>query len=301
MNIIPQITWQISGGCSYDCWYCPPRYRNNPNYKTVDEYLSVIDKLQNYGQRAHIPKLNWKFKGGEPLQFSNFNILLRQVKSKHSRVTLETSGGDSWFDLMEVINHVDRLIMTHHYWQNETVVEYAIDLFKEQGKEIKILVPLVAGQVKESRAKIEKFRALGVEVNEQQLLGNQGGLHEKYSLRDLNIIYGRPEDWEPPPPTPAPEIPPLDPTMPPPPPPPDPQWIDPRQDNGNPSYTGKPCWAGVDWLYIDSKGYAKGSECGGRDIGNIFEPDWTPPDMSFSCPMMFCHHESDRKNIRIEI
>lgn len=299
MTIIPKIIWQLSGGCTNDCWYCPSKYRNNPNYKNLDEYLSVVNKLQTYGQRQNIQEISWKFKGGEPLQFSNLNIVLRQVKSKKSYVALETSGGDSWFDLLAVIEHVDELIITHHYWQNETILNYAIDLFNEQNKKIKVFIPLLPGQIKEGRVKIQSLLEQGVNVEEQRLLGDYGQLHEKYSLRDLNIIYGRPEDWEPPPPPPLPPPPPAD--APPAPPPKDPRWVDPRLSNGNPSYTGKQCWAGVDWLYIDSKGFAKGSECGGREIGNVFDSGWTPPDISFACPMLFCHHQSDRTNIRIEV
>lgn len=300
MPIIPKITWQISGGCSYDCWYCPSHYRNNPNYKTLDQYLFVVDKIQNHGDRKSIPFLNWRFNGGEPLNFTNFNILLRQVKSKACQITLETSGGDNWFDLLEIIQYVDNLVISHHYWQNETVLSYAIDLCKEQSKSIQVIIPLVPGKIRETREKIALLKDSGVDVIEQHLLEGRHGLHEKYSLRDLNLIYGRPEDWTPPPPAPPSKpvvttVTTVQTAK------PDPFWVDPRISNGSPSYTGKVCWAGVDWLVIDSKGFTKGSECGGRDIGNVFDHDWLPPDIPFTCPMMYCHHRSDRDNIRIEI
>lgn len=281
--ITPSIIWQISGHCTHECWYCLSKYRNNPFYKTTDEYLHVIDLLQNYGHRTSIPKLKWKFKGGEPLQFPNFNILLKQVKSKNSHLAIETSGGESWFNIMEISELVDELIITHHYWQNETVLSYIIDTMKEQEKKLKVIIPMLPDKIQECRNKVIALRDNGVNAEELLLLNNQGGVLENYSLKDLNIFYKRPEDW----------LPPSDP------PPAPPVWVDPRIDDGADVMTGKPCWAGVDYLYIDSKGFAKGSECGGRDIFNVFEPGWTPPDLSFACPMLFCRSDADKNNIRI--
>jgi organic radical activating enzyme len=300
MNKIPQIIWQISGGCTNECWYCLPKYRNNPDFKTIEEYLAVVDKLQNYGQRASIPEINWKFEGGEPIQFPNFNILLRQVKSKPGKVSIETSAGNSWFDILGVVDYLDAMTLTHHYWQDVTVLDYIIDLSKERNIELDIIVPLLPGKIKENRSLIQKYQGLGVNIREQLLVNEYGSMTKDYSWRDINLIQGRPEDWEPepPPPTPAPvpsQVVPTPPVV-----KPDPKWVDPRMSNGNPSYTGKPCWAGVDWLYINSKGFAKGSECNGRNLGNVFDAEWTPPDSAFSCPMLFCQHGSDRKNIRIE-
>lgn len=282
MVVTPKIIWQISGGCTHECWYCLSKYRNNPNYKTIEEYLSVVDKLQNYGNRKNIPKLSWKFKGGEVLQFSNLNILLNKIKEKNSYVTVETSGGESWFDILAVIDSIDSVILTHHYWQNITVLDYIIDLCKEKDKKLHVKIPAVPGHVRENKIAVENLTARNVSAELQLLEKTEGGPLDNYSQLDLNIFYGRPDDWIPPPPPPPPE------------------WFDPAQSHNNPSYTGKPCWAGVDWLYIDSRGFAKGSDCGGRLIDNVFSENWEPPDSAFACPMMFCHHQNDRDNIRIE-
>jgi organic radical activating enzyme len=288
--ITPKIIWQFSGSCDHDCWYCHSKYRNYPHYKTTDEYLHVIDLLQNHGQRSLIPKINWKFTGGEPLQFTNFNILLQQIKTKDSHITIETSGGNSWFDILEVGGNVDELILTHHYWQNTTILDYLVDFMQEQNKTIKVLVPMLPDKINECRNIVQGLKDRGVEAIEQLLLSEQGGPISNYSMKDLNIYYRRAEDWTPPPPPPTK---PRDPNA------PDPAWVDPRIDDGAPVYTGKPCWAGVDYMYIDVKGFVRGSDCGGRSMGNIFEPGWVPPDTSFACPMMFCRSDKDKKNIRI--
>ena len=288
--IIPKIIWNFSGSCNNDCWYCHPSYRSYPYYKTTEEYLHAIDLIQNYGQRSLIPKMNWTFAGGEPLQFTNFNILLKQIKTKDSYVSIETSGGNSWFDILEVSGYVDELILTHHYWQNTTVLDYLVDFMQEQDKKIKVFVPMLPDKINDCRDIVQGLKDRGVEAFEQLLLNTTGGAIEKYSMRDLNIYYRRPEDWMPsPPPPPVPR----DPNL------PDPVWVDPRIDDGAPVYTGQPCWAGVDYMHIDVKGFVRGSDCNGRSMGNIFEPGWTPPDTSFACPMMFCRSNKDKKNIRI--
>jgi organic radical activating enzyme len=280
----PRIIWQISGQCTHDCWYCLPKYRNNPRFKTTEEYLHVIDLLQNYGNRSSIPKLNWKFKGGEPLQFPNFNILLKQIKSKDSYITVETAGGTSWFDIMEISGNIDSIVLTYHYWQNESVLDYIVDMMQDQQKQLKIKIPMLPGKMNECKQLARSLRDKDVNVTEQLLMNEDGLVIGNYSMIDLNIFYGRPEDWVP---EPAPAV-----TA--------PVWIDPRIDDGSPVYTGKPCWAGVDYLYISSKGFTSGSECGGREIGNVFEPGWTPPDAPFPCSMLFCRSQFDKKNIRIE-
>jgi len=292
--IVPKIIWQISGGCTHECWYCLPKYRNNPNYRHLDDYLKVINLIQNHGERSKFTKFSWKFKGGEPLQFPNFNIILREVKSKESQVALETSGEDNWFNILEIIEFLDRVELTHHYWQNESVLNYIIDLTKERNIDLKIKIPMLPGKMRDCVDKADSLKAQGINVEEQLLSDEYNQTISNYSLLDYNIYYRRPEDWAPPPP------PSLEPeaavdSMP----PSTPVWVDPRIDDGAPKYTGKPCYAGVDYLYIDSKGFASGSDCGGRMIDNVFSDGWTPPDMPFPCPMLFCRSHNDYQNIRI--
>jgi organic radical activating enzyme len=279
--IVPKIIWQISGGCSHSCWYCLPKYRNNPDFRPLDDYLYVIDKLQNHGDRIKFPKMYWKFNGGEPLQFPNFNIILRQVKSKDSIVKIETSGEDNWFALLEVIDYLNAVELTHHYWQNQNVLNYIIDLSKERNIDLKIKIPMLPGKMRDCIRLSEELKAQGNNVDEILLVKEDSQPLNEYSMLDFNLFNRRPEDWVPPPP-PSPT-----------------GWVDPRVDDGAPSYTGKPCYAGVDYIYISSKGFTNSSDCNGRMLGNVFESGWLPADTPFPCPMMFCRSNNDHNNIRI--
>jgi hypothetical protein len=244
-----------------------------------------VEKLQQT-RYQHGDRIKWTLSGGEPLHFPNLNLLLRKIKEKESYVRLDTSGGDSWFGVMEIINYIDYLKVTHHHWQNSSVLEYIVDLCKENDKKIRIMVPLMPGKIKECREKVVELSSLEIGV-EEQILKNEDGNNfwSGYSIKDINLIQGLPEDYRVPVVIQAPVYIPLN---------------EPPKDN-SPSYTGKQCYAGIDFLRISHKGFASGSECGGRDIRNVFDENWQAPDLSFACPMLWCRSAVDRHKIRVGV
>lgn len=283
-----EVHWHLTDKCNTGCEYCPSRYRAGINKRTTDEYLSVIEKLQA-SRYKHANSIKWKIGGGEPLHFTNLNILLRKIKSMPSFVRLDTSGGETWFDLIETKEYVDEYRLTHHDWQNISVVNFIDDFCKETNKKLKVLVPLAPGKIFEKRDLIKEFNSNGISAKEQILYNDAqiGNIWSGYSVIDVNRILGRPDDWVPPPPVP----------------PPPPVYLDPRippVDN-TPSYTGLGCYAGIDHIYISHKGYASGSECGGRDIGNVFDANWIAPGEIFTCNMNYCRSYNDKNRLRVGV
>ena len=276
-----EINWKLNSYCEYGCEYCHGKWSKGSLDKTLDQYLSVVEKLQAtrypYGDR-----IKWIIGGGEPLNFPNLNQLLQKIKEKNSYIRLDTSGGDSWFNVMEIINYIDAFRLTHHSWQNESVLDFIIDHCQENNKKILVIVPLHPGKILETREKINALTQRGVNCEEQVLNNADNSLWSGYSKKDKNLIRGLPEDYEDPPYV-EPAYVPLN---------------EPPKDD-SPSYTGKLCYAGVDTLRIDHKGFAVGSECGGRDIGNVFEENWTAPNGPFACPMFWCRSANDRNTIRV--
>lgn len=274
--------------CNTGCEYCPSRYKAGTNKRTTDEYLAVIEKLQT-SRYKHAKSIKWKIGGGEPLHFTNLNILLRKIKSMPSVVRLDTSGGETWFDLLETRDYVDQYKLTHHYWQNISVVNFVADFCKEHNKQLRVIVPLSPGKILEQKELIKELNSSGISAMEQILYNDakHGDIWSGYSSIDINRIFGRPDDWVPPPP----------------PPPRPPVYMDPRippVDN-TPSYTGLGCYAGIDHIYISHKGYASGSECGGRDIGNVFDDNWIAPGEIFTCNMNYCRSGNDRRRLRVGV
>lgn len=276
-----EINWKLNSYCEYDCEYCLGKWSKGELNKTLDQYLEVVEKLQAtrypYGD-----KIKWIIGGGEPLNFPNLNQLLKKIKEQPSNIRLDTSGGDSWFGIMEVVNYVDRFRVTHHSWQNTSVLNFIIDHCKENDKKLKVIVPLAAGKILETRQRIQELIAEQVDAEEQILRSEHGDFWAGYSKKDKNLIRGLPEDWEDPPYV-EPEYVPLN---------------EPPKDD-SPSYTGKLCYAGVDMLSIDHKGFAVASECGGRPVGNVFEGGWEAPNGPFACPMLWCRSQNDRTRIRV--
>lgn len=280
---IAEVHWHITDKCNYNCEYCYPKYKAGKNNHSIEKYLNVVKKLQDTRYK-HAGSIKWKIGGGEPLSFDGLALLLKAIKSKPCTVRLDTSGGDTWFNFLEVKDLVDSIKLTHHAWQNISVMEFILETCQENNKPVVVYVPLNPGQVKEDKEFVNSLIQRGINAKEQQLVDEYGNLIPEYSRKEKNILMGLPEDWEPPT------------TLPPPPP-----YVDLGQapaDN-SPSYTGKLCYAGIDYIFISGRGYISASHCGGRDLGNIFVDDWQAPDDAFACPMKWCRVKQDRERIRV--
>jgi hypothetical protein len=282
-----EVIWALNSYCTLQCEYCRPEWRSGKLDHTIDEYLAIVKKLQRtrYQHHSHI---HWRLTGGEPLNFPELSTLLKKIKEKPATVELETSGEIEWFSFTRISRLVDRVHLTYHWWQNEDVSGFIFEQCQENNVPVTITVPLAPGEIHESRARVEHFQSLGYECKEQTLTEADGRLYRGYSQVDQNRIFGRPDDWKP---TPIK----IDPNL------PAPGYVDLRiVTNVKYVYTGKPCYAGVDWIYINHKGFVSYSQCGGRDESlNVFNPEWEAPGDHFPCTVNQCRSVQDRSKIRI--
>lgn len=284
-----EVFWHLTDYCDQGCEYCPPRYRGGDSPKPTDIYLSIIKKIQD-SRYKFAESIIWQLSGGEPLSIPSITSMLQKIKEKPSFVKIETAGGNSWFDYMSIQEYIDQITFTYHHWQNPSVAEYIIDFCKTNNKVIRVKVPFVPGKVKEQLLLIQDLNSRGVPSRGLPLYKDArsgNGFIDGYTEGEINLMFGRPEDWVQPPP------PPVDPNA------PDPNWKDPNIDDGSAKHLGYTCHAGMDYLYISHKGWVNGSDCGARTGGNVYEPDWMPFDEPFTCPMFFCRSEKDKKRIRI--
>ena len=285
-----EVHWNLNDNCTMGCEYCPTRYSGNSVHRGVEDYVKVVRKLQD-SRYKHSESIKWKLGGGEPLQFAGLGIMLTEIKKMPSYVRIDTSGGESWFDLLAIQDRVDHIKFTHHAWQNVSVLNFAIDFCKDYDKRLTVIVPLQPGKIRECRAHVEELKAQGVEALEKVLTDDArtgGKLWFGYSTRDKNIIRGLPEDYMEPPPVPVDynAV--------------DHNWIDHSVVTAPQHvYTGKKCYAGVDYIFIGQRGFASASDCGGRDMGNVFAADWQAPDAPFACNMNQCRSEADRRRLRV--
>lgn len=282
-----EVSWALNAYCKFQCAYCQPQYKSGELDKSIEQYLTVVEKLQQTRYKHH-SKIYWKIGGGEPLHFPHLGTLLKKMKEKPSIIRLDTSGDDTWFSLYGVINLIDSVKLTYHSWQNDDVFDFILEQCKEKNVSVSIVIPLTPGRIAESKSKATHFRSLGYKCSEQVLRDASGQLYQGYSQLDANRIYGRPDDW-----TPEPVV--FDPNK------PDPNYVDLTSVTKlEHVYTGSPCYAGVDWMYIGPKGFVSYSQCGGRsEHYNAFDPAWQPPGNYFPCSVNQCRNDKDRRKIRI--
>lgn len=289
-GVVSEVFWHLTDYCDQECSYCPPRYRGGLVTKSTEEYIAVIEKIQR-SRYTFADKIRWNLSGGEALALNDIHVILKTMKSKESFVKIETAGGSSWFDYMAIQDYIDQITLTYHHWQNPSVANYIIDFCQSNDKIIKVKVPYYPGKVKEQMILIDELNSRGIYAKGFPLhvdarSGNE--LIDGYSAGEINLVNDLPEDYVKPPKK-------IDPNA------PDPNWIDP---NIPPKPTekqslGHECYAGVDYMYISHKGYANGSNCGARTLGNVFDPEWEPVSNSFACPMFWCRSKNDKMKIRI--
>lgn len=290
-----KVIWSLSSYCTFDCMYCPSKFRNGEITQSTESYINAASLIQD-AMYGHVDHIVWSIKGGDPIAFPGISQLLKQIKTKPSSIAFHSSGGDNWFDMMEIADYIDYLNLTIHYWQNASVSNFILDYFKEKEKKITIAVPLQPGKILESKEYVKELIAQGFTVTEQILRDkNLLNYWEGYAQSDINLIEGRAADQDPVKYEVKYDVKQTAPVV------PDSTFVDlskPPEDS-SPSLTGQTCYAGIDYMEIDSKGFVNGSKCRGRTMGNIFHEGWKPEYQPFACPMLFCREEDDRNNIRM--
>jgi organic radical activating enzyme len=275
-----EVTWLLNAHCEFKCSYCHSQYSGGGLDRSLEQYLTVVEKLQNTRYQHH-SKIYWKIGGGEPLHFPHLGTVLKKMKEKSCTIRLDTSGDDTWFSVFGILGLIDKLKLTYHSWQNDDVFGFILEQCEEKNTAVSIVIPLEPGYIVQARERVKHFKDLGYNCNEKLLYDRGGNVYPGYSRIDLNRIHGHPDDHE------FEIVPPV------------------YQDlsivtDTSPIYTGSPCYAGVDWIHINPRGFASYSQCGGRNEHyNVFDPAWTPPSQSFPCSVNQCRSEQDRTRIRI--
>lgn len=281
MNNIVEIVWDISDYCKSECSYCPTRLRGGERPRETAEYIALIDKLKlNYSSINR--KISWKISGGEPLDMDNIVPILRSCKDADNRVELTTNGGKLWMDWWAIEPYVDHLNLSYHYWQNHSLIEFLIDLFRKKGKPIVVSVPM-----RPDYFDYDLSRALQLEIKFNMVVSKHALLVEAnasaglfpYTQEQIDIMEGKVQlhklksDFE------------------------NLTWTERREEsfNLNPSYNGKMCNAGIEFLYISGTGWSLGSYCKNKSLDNAFAIDWQPPNQPQVCKRIACIFPSDQK------
>lgn len=292
MNNVTRITWALNDYCSYQCDYCPTKFRGGGEPPETKDYLRLIELINsNYNSLGR--RIEWTLDGGEPLDMNDIVTLIKACKSENNSLALHTSGGKLWMDWWAIQPNVDSLILTYHYWQQESLMNYIIELFVKNNKHLYIKAPVHPKRFDQDINRILRLEERhGIWVEPQVLYNHadsNAGMFTAYTDEQLKIME-TPKPWL----KNAPQGPPkfvdeknyFEKTT----------WDERQQDkvDKSPSFTGKLCNTGIEYLYIGHQGWTTGSNCGNRPMGNIWNDGWSPPNIPHRCGMMICNDPGDQ-------
>lgn len=273
-----KIHWKLHNHCTAECSYCPARFWGGGTPHEVIRYLEVTQKLiTHYKSTGRV--IDWTFDGGEPLDMFDFPMILKLCKENNGTIELNTNGGKLWLDWWAIEPHVDFLNLTYHYWQRPTLIKFIIDTFRKKNKPVIVSVPIRPDFFNE-----DIQRALDVEIQHNIIVGKNvlyneadpvGGIFP-YTESQLRIMGG--EDlvrehlhFK------------------------ETTFAEQSQEkvDRNPSFTNMLCNAGIEALKISHDGWATGSDCNNRPLGNIWTGVNLPSDPHVCC-MLACISRSDQ-------
>jgi hypothetical protein len=245
----------------------------------VIQYLEITQKLITH-YKSIGRDIDWTFDGGEPLDMFDFPMILKLCKENNGSIQLNTNGGKLWLDWWAIEPHVDVLNLTYHYWQQPTLIKFIIDTFRKKNKHVNILVPIRPDFFDE-----DIQRALDIETQHNIVVGKAilyneadpvGGMFA-YTENQLRIMRGEElvqeqQHYE------------------------ETTFAERSEERviQNPSFTGMPCNTGIETLRISPDGWATGSDCNNRPLGNIWTGVNLPSDPHVCC-MMACISGSDQQ------
>jgi MoaA/NifB/PqqE/SkfB family radical SAM enzyme len=245
----------------------------------IEKYLyfaqTAIDHYKSLGR-----DINWAFNGGEPLEMFDFPMLLKLCKDNGGTIDLTTNGGKLWMDWWAIEPHIDTLHLSYHYWQNPKLINFIIEIFQKKNKSIDVMVPIRPDFFDE-----DLDRALEIESKYKFIVSKTvlytmadpiAGMFP-YTAQQLRIIRGEELVQE------------------------QQHYIDTTfQDRyeerieNNPVYTGMWCNAGIECLSISHQGWASGSHCNDKPLGNIWSNQFVLPTSPHVCGMQACISSSDQ-------
>jgi len=286
-----RITWHLNDYCESECSYCPTHLRGGAEPPETADYLRIanllIDTYRNQNRT-----IDWIFNGGEPLDMKDIVTLLKLCRQNGNSMTLHTNGGKLWMDWWAIEPYVDDLHLTYHYWQNPSLISYIIDAFTAKSKSYKVFVPVRPDHFDEDIERALKIeQEHGIVVGKSVLYNHasrDGGMFN-YTKEQLAIMSGvkiiKKETVQT-----APLV------------------VEKQKHEtvtyvqrlketiaSNPSYTGKLCNVGIEFLNISHTGWAMGSDCNNQPLGNIWHEGWRPPMQPQICTMQACMSPSDQR------
>lgn len=135
------VEYMLHNVCNYDCSFCSSHIKDGSNrWKTLEEYKAICVAIIEQSSKP----VWFRFTGGEPTLFPEFQELLEFVKSMGSIVTVISNGSRTlryWKELKEK-NVIDYLVITYHPEQTSNISHYIelINMFGMHGTPVQVII-----------------------------------------------------------------------------------------------------------------------------------------------------------------
>lgn len=285
MNKKTKIYWNLHNFCEAQCSYCPSKLWGGSEPRHISEYMDRVKKaIIHYDSLGK--QIDWFFTGGEPLHYFDFPEILKICKENGGTIDLTTNGGKIWLDWWAVEPHIDNLNLSYHYWQNPNLIKFILDIFKTKNKSFTVHIPIRPTHFEEDMERVFNIENTFDIIVSKQILykyADPGHGMFEYTKEQLGIIKGEVAIKEQ-------EFRKLD-------------YAEQQSQMviAHPSYTGMICSAGIDALYITEEGWVTGSQCGNRNLGNIWAESFQFPVMGHKCGMVYCFAPNDKFLTKISV
>lgn len=275
-----KILWNLHSHCRAECSYCPVQFWGGPEPRHIQDYMNVLTRIVEHFNSLD-RMIEWTFDGGEPLEMHDFPQMLKYCKENNGKITVNSNGGRIWLDWWAVEPNIDHLNLTYHYWQNESLIKYILDIFVKKSKSINVMVPIRPDFFDwdiERCLKIEQ--QYGIVVGKNQLYKDSSQVRGLYDYTDEQLRIMRGEELVE-------------------------ENIKHKETTyaerneqivqESPVYLGKLCNTGIERLYITHDGWVSGSACNNTHLGNIWDNSFQLRTSPTVCKMLACTNNDDQQ------
>jgi MoaA/NifB/PqqE/SkfB family radical SAM enzyme len=291
------VEWDLGNECNQNCSYCPAVAKSggfkNPDWDIVEIFAhKMLDHYDELGKRVMVNIGG----SGEPTIVPWLPNLLRLLNNRSGGVTLSTNLSapiDWWSEHANLIKNV--AVTVHYEYTTLHEIREKLDLVAERSRNISVTVPMLPSRFHDQLADIEWFRnntdygPIPQIVFKNYTAGGEWIAYTEEQKETLRRYHNIPSfnvnDIQDTVPTPSPSAPKPTPVS---------TVVKTTTDvyltekDDQRCFTGWRCYAGIDTLCIDSRGYVRRGWC--AQLGQTQTPmaAWTWDHSPVTCNMAWC-------------
>jgi hypothetical protein len=290
-----RVDWDLGNACNLNCSYCPTNTKSgefaNPGWNTVEAF--ALRMIEHYAGLGRIPDISFGA-SGEPTTVEWFPNLLRLLHNRvaHLAVSTNLTAPVEWWQAnASLIHHV---IGTVHYEYTSLRELYTtIEQTAQLARSISLQVPMLPEHFEQQMADIEWFEArtnirpmpiplllnlysggrwIDYTAEQKQQLDSWHRI-PSYNIEDDSSYQDQHSD------SPVQSLTFIDVAL--------------SEQDSDRVFTGWQCYAGIDTLIIDSRGWIRNGWCPQHTMSQQHMSDWTGISQPNTCNMAWCRHHHD--------